>query len=73
MHVVFVLELATEIVFALNRVTGCIPAVFVACCRTSVSRPGLVDILDMATKVFGPFECWRIAAKITLIRLSGDG
>jgi hypothetical protein len=73
MHVVFVLEVATEIVFTLNRVIGCIPAVFIACYRTSVSRPSLVDILDIATKVFEPFEHWRIVAKITLIRLSGDG
>jgi hypothetical protein len=67
----FILEVAAEIVFALNRVTSYIPAVFAVICRTSVSRPCLVDLIDMATKVFGPFERWHIAAKITLVRLSG--
>jgi hypothetical protein len=72
MQVVFAPEVAAEIVFALNVVTSCIPPVLAVIYRTSVSRPHLVDIINMATKVFGPFERWDIAAKITLVKLSGD-
>ena len=73
MHVVYILEVAAEIILTLNRVTSCSPTVFTAICRTSVARPRLVDIIDMATKVFGTFERWHIAAKITLVRSSRDG
>jgi hypothetical protein len=73
MHVMYILEVAAEIVSAFNRVTSCSPAVFAAICRTSVARPRLMDIIDMATKVFGTFERWHIAAKIALVRSSGDG
>ena len=73
MHVVYILEVAAEIVFAFNRVTSCSPTVFAATCRTSVPRSRLMDIINMATKVFGTFERWHIAAKIALVRPSGDG
>ena len=73
MHVVYILEVAAEIVFTLNRVTSCSPTVFAAICRTSVARPRLVDIIDMATEIFGTLERWHTAAKITIVRSSGDG
>jgi len=73
MHVVYILEVAAEIVFAFNRVTSCSPTVFAATCRTSVARPRLVDIIDMATKVLGTFERWYTAAKIAFVRSPGDG
>ena len=73
MHVVYILEMAAEIVFAFNRVTSCSPAVLAAICRTSVARPRLVDIVGMATKVFGTFERWYTAAKIALVRSSENG
>ena len=71
--VMYILEVAAEIVSVFNIVTSCSPAVFAAICRTSVARPRLVDIIDMATKVFGIFERWHIAAKMALVRSSGDG
>ena len=73
MHVVCILEVAAEIVFTLNRVTSCSPAVFATICRTSVARPCLVDIVDVAAKIFGIYERWHIAAKIALVSSSGDG
>jgi len=72
-YAVFVLEVTAEIVFALNRVTSCSPVVFAAIHWTSVARPRLVDIVDMATKILGKSEGWYIAATIALVRSSGDG
>jgi hypothetical protein len=55
MHVVHILEVAAEIVTAFNRVTSGSLVVFAAIHWTSVARPRLVDMVDMATKVFGKF------------------
>ena len=73
MHVVYILKVAAEIVFTLDRVTSCSSAVFAASYWTSVACPRLVDVIDMAVKVFGIFERWYITATIALVRFSGDG
>jgi len=72
-YTVFVLEVTAEIFFALNRVTSCSPIVFAAIHWTSVTHPCLVNIVDMATKIFRKSKDWYIVATIILVRSLENG